>query len=1413
VLPGAARRIACFATSAHSATPVVAYAESGGLDPKIHVHQVDTLELVTTLDGGAHLGITALAFSRDGRCIAVASAAPDPTLSLIETRTGEVLVTFGLRSEATTVAFDPFDSNRVLATHVSGGVLAVHPGVTLHVVDEIFHVRSVTQRPLLVDTAGVKPGALTAAAWTPSGTILLGTEFGQIFVVDPDDGSLIPPPGAVQSAVSQNLANETPQRPVAPPGVPYVWAFAGKAPVSSFAFSTARAAVTTATDGSVFFYSPFVAPADTGHLTKNNKLDTVLPARLVKTIPLGVTQGLLCDKKQFAGVARVAFSPSYDECVATTRSGAVFVLREFLDLRNGILAEEDGPSSSEQGMRTISEGEGDAVEPATPVGGTATATPSPFVSWVLGAPADADTADTAADATAASSDSAPASPVTASSPALSVSAEASKQDALRRIAHLRARLEDVIARNDAADEATKVPRGEVLMDETFKSLLVAEGETRVTQLRATLERENLVADFLASKIKTECWDTMETRGVAIAALNTPGLCVHRYPLPVSDRTARLGRRVAFLRRVELAEMEHFRDTEAASGHCETATARTDAANALRTDANAVFDLRVDAPHAGESKVGIKKGEETVEEAHVPGAYESILYDPTKLYPVWRKISQFLLLQMTTRETKTGFNDAFASMEMEKQTFVDKIAEINARVVDIRKELAGHTDDDTPLFECRLEQMEQEEYVLRVKDSELTEERWLSPEERALAETAAAAERERVLAKGENPPEDRALREMMGGRLEKAETEGVPDELPKPEWMIEIDKEDWNDEQRKQGREFENKAKTYKEELARRRVLLAAELVKLHEESSETVFKFDNDVLKQFLVKKLAVDSKLSLMEQGIVALAFAVETGLRDDAVEETRLVVALADAIATSVATQKEVKTFQRDLDLCRKKRDTCDVANQKLDREFKRDFAETDDLFDALFALYKRRKGDAAGKKHGGLKRSASGTGSFQSSVSSGGVSPARSTTPAMRVPSPGGSVERGYASPATEVPSAALAHVTEHDPFRFASGRRAGADFGAPQLPIPDPLVVFVDRPEGVDDAWWFKLVDARERKMQKEDEFKVVDDQISEMNRLMRKLSDADLTASASVQSIEQQIEKHARKRKNALYDLSLPTKMIQTYVEALAPEFELGSVADLKAQAAAKADAVLIDRSVVTHLNEVIQKHGAGKVETLIAIKDFKKGIYDLQWEKERLAMEGEDASHKIREIQMARAPVGLFPDVLVDVDLVKPPGGGAKKQTDASAGSKETDTAAQRRRNELASLEARLEHAKALHLKRVAEKRSLFEKTERKTNAIAEKNLLIAEQAREMDAATRDVASLRDSSAGTGGELDNAREAKARKMRALVTQSKLQHIAKAQAEEVKALRVELERARLRTFPSFVERADGGARLPEIKGRR
>ena len=213
---------------------------------------------------------------------------------------------------------------------------------------------------------------------------------------------------------------------------------------------------------------------------------------------------------------------------------------------------------------------------------------------------------------------------------------------MKRIEHLRRRLEDVIARNDKADELTRVPRGELLMDETFKAQLVAEGETRVQQLRARLERENLVADYMSSKIVAECWDTMETHGSAIVALNTPGLMVHKYPLKAEDKTARLGRRVAFLRRVELAEHEHFKDRVVAekSGGEEDGTPpegapegseRVEVASSSdsRVDARSVFDLRVDAP-LGEGAAASKKpsGADASNPGPAAESYEACLYDPS-----------------------------------------------------------------------------------------------------------------------------------------------------------------------------------------------------------------------------------------------------------------------------------------------------------------------------------------------------------------------------------------------------------------------------------------------------------------------------------------------------------------------------------------------------------------------------------------------------------------------------------------------------------------------------------------------------------------------------------------------------------------------------------------------------------------
>ena len=78
--------------------------------------------------------------------------------------------------------------------------------------------------------------------------------------------------------------------------------------------------------------------------------------------------------------------------------------------------------------------------------------------------------------------------------------------------------------------------------------LVAEGDTRVDQVRRGLIHENLRRDYAASKIKEECWDTMAVHGAAVVAFKAPGLAVHNYPLQASDNAAKLAARVAFLRK-------------------------------------------------------------------------------------------------------------------------------------------------------------------------------------------------------------------------------------------------------------------------------------------------------------------------------------------------------------------------------------------------------------------------------------------------------------------------------------------------------------------------------------------------------------------------------------------------------------------------------------------------------------------------------------------------------------------------------------------------------------------------------------------------------------------------------------------------------------------------------------------------
>jgi len=973
-------------------------------------------------------------------------------------------------------------------------------------------------------------------------------------------------------------------------------------------------------------------------------------------------------------------------------------------------------------------------------------------------------------------------------------AAAAKAATLEKVRALRARLEETIKRNEEADELERIPREDLLIDEKFRDELIAEGDERVAAAKEVLARETLYTDYLGAKIKKECWDTMATHGSAVVGFKDTELVVYNYPLMVEDKRAKLAKGVAFLRRMEVAEQEYLAD----QGEIPTED---------------LFDLRVDLPASAGGGDGKKKKKKTEEEEDEEAAaaaaaaaakaksssYESLLYDMFKVYPPRRKITQMVMLQMATREIRRAFNADYDHMVGVKNGYMDRLGDLNIRIGDIRRELKGWTDttdDGAPVFVPTIELVEIENAPVTVKDSEIKSQRWLSPEERAKKDAEDAAEAARLAARGANDPSERALKDMMGGQLENDEAGKQAEELPKPDWMLETEPEDYSDEQKKLAREYDKKNKVYQEDLLKKRRLLDAELRKTRQEAADIVKTWDQE-LAEFSARRCDTDARLAQMEAWLVVCANEVEVGADDDVRIELELSEELRDVTEKKAESAAAVAEFQTVVDAAQKRLDACVEQDKKLEANFIRALGDIDeDVIKKLLNLYKRRKNPArkdkttsrAGKSLRAAGRRVSRAGAALRAAdklkSSKGAESLAAAAAAMIAKPPDAEADTGGAD------NVVLA--ARVDPFHGAVGGPAAELKHKPRPPPVEPLDPDFDRSEDIREKDWEKLVEHREKKIEKEAELRGIKEDMDEIQSYMFRLTEKDAVLQARIDELEGEIEAHAGARFARMYDFLVPITVRQGLAEAIVPDL---TPTGLEVTKAAEADVMLIQRDVVNTLNNSIFKHCEGKVKRLTAIKDFKKGIYDLEWENARLDMEADDLVAKIKELQMTRADSALLPDILYD-------------PMDAKT---EEDALSERKKKEMDSLQRRVNHAVKLHARLLADKKKEVQKVRRKIESIASQNEEISLKAAKMRESVSEYERIRDSRSAAAGGKDNAAIAAEMKMRSVVSQSKLQHIARAQAEELTVLEDEVERLRLRTFPSFVERTDT-VRLPDIHAR-
>lgn len=208
-----------------------------------------------------------------------------------------------------------------------------------------------------------------------------------------------------------------------------------------------------------------------------------------------------------------------------------------------------------------------------------------------------------------------------------------------------------------------------------------------------------------------------------------------------------------------------------------------------------------------------------------------------------------------------------------------------------------------------------------------------------------------------------------------------------------------------------------------------------------------------------------------------------------------------------------------------------------------------------------------------------------------------------------------------------------------------------------------------------------------------------------------------------------------------------------------------------SDALLVPKRVVAKENGRIRAVGERKVAELSRIRDFRKELRYMEWERQFTDGLRLDAQERFLDLQLLRITKGLE-DFIQGRDM-------SQKQKEKVVMTEKLSTemkmAHKRSMTKLGKVLARVES-------QVRERRAENERLEAQLRALHE---------------TVDVRDTihRAKMRGAAGGLDPHVRAQ-RKMDVLVERTRLVSAAKAQAQEIEFLRLELDKLRQRTFPSF-----------------
>merc|ERR1719499_154771 len=149
-----------------------------------------------------------------------------------------------------------------------------------------------------------------------------------------------------------------------------------------------------------------------------------------------------------------------------------------------------------------------------------------------------------------------------------------------------------------------------------------------------------------------------------------------------------------------------------------------------------------------------------------------------------------------------------------------------------------------------------------------------------------------------------------------------------------------------------------------------------------------------------------------------------------------------------------------------------------------------------------------------------------------------------------------------------------------------------------------PEGIEMPVWKKLCDYRRKKLQSEQEIKLRAQRMAEIDAFLKRRGEDEKAVSEKVERLQTSLQKVREEKESRMTNVEVQLLMRQGQVEVEATNDFIHDF----------TSTILIHRGVVESLNGKICKLGGEKIESMSESKEFRKGIYQLEWERKKMIM-------------------------------------------------------------------------------------------------------------------------------------------------------------------------------------------------------